>query len=298
MKLISGEGKSLECVEIKGESIGVLSEERMRILRMLSSEPLYPAEIARRMGMQVQAVYYHMKLLEKASLARFVEYEERGGAMAKKFSAASDSFAIVLNEKGWKAFRHSAKAAPRILAPFIKNGSFEGRIVMGSPDPHGKYRARGNELCMVEFAMLLGQHASFSFPLYLLDTQLRERDLRQNLVLAGGPKVNTLVSRINRELPIRFDEGSFEVHSTLSGKKYRENIGLIELVRSPFDKKSSVLLVGGLNQNGTRAAVLCLIKKMKEIEEGNEYSPRDMAKVVEGFDDDGDGVVDSVEILE
>ncbi len=298
MRIISDEGKSLGCKEMNEESIGVLSEERLQMLKLISKEPMYPAQIARKMGMQVQAAYYHIRLLEKAGLAGFVEYEERGGGMAKKFSSVSDSLAIVLNDKGWGEYREKKEKVPGLLKPFIRNGVFDGRVVLGSPDPHGKYRARGNELCMVEFSMLLGQYAGFSFPLYSLDTEVNEKDKEGNLVLAGGPKVNTLVAEVNKHLPIRFEERSFDVYSTLSGKKYGENIGLVELVENPFNKKKKVLLLGGLNQNGTRAAVLALVTRMREIGGGNTYNQDIIAKVVEGFDDNGDGVVDAVEILE
>ena len=298
MRLISDEGKSLGCKEMDAESMKVLSAERIEILKMIAKEPMYPAQIAREMGMQVQAVYYHIKLLEKAGLAGFVEYEEKGGAMAKKFGSVADSLAIVLDNDGWGEFREEKEGVPGLLKPFIRNGVFDGRVVLGSPDPHGKYRARGNELCMVEFSMLLGQYAGFSFPLYSLDTEVKERDREGNLVLAGGPKVNTLVAEVNKHLPIRFEERSFDVYSTLSKKKYGENIGLVELVENPFNWKKRVLLLGGLNQNGTRAAVLALVKRMREVEKGNTYNPDIIAKVVEGFDDNGDGVVDAVEILE
>ena len=298
MRLVSKEGKTLGCREVGAEEIGALSPERMEILKLIAKEPMYPAQIARKMGMEVQAIYYHIKLLEKAGLAGFVEYEERGGAAAKKYASSADSISIVLNKDGWREYREEGGKIPALLSPFIKNGFFDGHVVMGSPDPHGKYRARGSELSMVEFGMLLGRHAGFSFPLYLLDTEIKEREKNGNLVLAGGPKVNTLVAEINSHLPIRFEEKTFDIHSTLSGKKYGENIGLVELVDSPFGKNKKILLLGGLNHNGTRAAVLSLVKKMREIEEGNAYDPGIIAKVVEGFDDNGDGVVDAVEILE
>ncbi|MFP3949808.1 MAG: helix-turn-helix domain-containing protein [Candidatus Micrarchaeia archaeon] len=298
MKLVSEDKKAMECKEIGPEALKVLSPERTEMLKMIAKKPMYPAQIAREMGMQVQAVYYHINLLEKAGLAGFAEYEERGGAVAKKFSSASDSLAVVLNSRAWGEYKKQKEEVPRLLSFFIKNGRFDGLAVLGSPDPHGKYRARGNELCMAEFGMLLGQYAGFSFPFYMLDTEIKEGEKEGNLVLAGGPKVNTLVSEVNGFLPIRFEEGSFDVYSTLSGKKYRENIGIVELIQNPFNKRKRLLLLGGLNQNGTRAAVLALIKKMKEVEEGNAYNSDIIAKVVEGFDDNGDGVVDAVEVLE
>ncbi|MEW5996165.1 MAG: S-layer protein [Candidatus Micrarchaeota archaeon] len=298
MRLVDEEGKAMGCREVAAGDAGVLSGERMRILRLLCEGAAYPAEIARRMGLPVQTIYYHIRLLEKAGLIDFVEYRELNGGMAKRYACRADGFAVVVNPRAWKEGGGAGKKTPRMLEPFVRNGFFDGLVVVGSPDPHGKYRARASELGALELAMYLGQHASFSFPLYALDTQVRAPDRERNLILAGGPKVNTLVAEMNDSLPIRFDERNFELRSTLSGKRYAENIGVVELVKSPFAAKKSVLVVGGLNQHGTRAAVIAIVKRMGELEKGNAVRPKTLAKVVEGFDEDGDGVVDAVEILE
>ncbi|MBI5228313.1 helix-turn-helix domain-containing protein [Candidatus Micrarchaeota archaeon] len=310
MRLIKDE-KSIECIEVTPKKTNALSDERIGILRFLSAAPSYPAEIARKIGIPIQSVYYHIQLLEKAGLIEFSGYSERNGGVAKKYTSKADAIGLILNEKGWRKASEPKKKEPKLLGPFIKNGFFDGLIVVGSPDPHGKYRARGSELGMLELAMYLGNYASFDFPLYSLDTQLKTDDRKRNLVLAGGPKVNTLIAEINnsmpKSLPIRFDTNNFEVESTLSKKRYSENIGVIELIKNPFSSgptssasssTSSILVVAGLNQHGTRAAVIALVKKMDEIEEGNKFNKKIMAKVIEGFDEDGDGVVDAVEIRE
>jgi len=300
MRLFSDDNQYIKCKEMKADSLNILTKDRLKILELLNSEPMYPVQIAKITNMQVQTIYYHMKILEKSGLIEFSGYEEKQGGVAKKYIAAADSIAIVLNKNGWRKGKHISKkeVIPKLLQPFMREGFFDGKMILGSPDPHGKYRARGSELSMVEVGMLLGQYGTFSFPGYLLDTEIKPKDRKQNLILAGGPKVNMLVNEINKQLPIRFEESTFDVYSTLSKKKYGENVGLIELINSPFYKRSKILLIGGLNYHGTRAAVLGLIKKMNKIEEGNIHNSSIMAKVVEGYDDDGDGVVDSVEILE
>lgn len=298
MKLVNEKGKALQCKAVEPSALGLLSEERIRILQLLAEKPYYPAELARELDMPTQTVYYHIRRLERAGFLEFTEYEERQGGIAKRYACPTESVAVVINSKGWKAMISSKKTAPKLIAPFVKNGFFNGRMIVGSPDPHGRYRARGSELSVLELAMLLGQYSTFEFPLYVLDTQLKAKDKKQNLILAGGPKVNTLVEEINDKLPIRFDKKNFEVYSTLSKKHYMENIGVVELVDNPFSKRSKILVVGGLNHHGTRAAVLALIEKMKELEKGNKHTPAVLAKVVEGFDENGDGMVDAVEILE
>ncbi|MBI2079654.1 S-layer protein [Candidatus Micrarchaeota archaeon] len=297
MKIIR-EDEAIRCAEINLESAGVLSKDRLKILEVIAQEPMYPAQIAKVLNMQVQTVYYHIRLLEEAELVKFLEYEEKKGAVAKKYNTIADSVVVVLNKKGWKPIGSTKKQTPKLFADFVKDGYFDGKFVLGSPDPHGKYRARGSEYSMIEIAMAIGQYGTFSFPLYSLDTELKEAEKRKNLVLAGGPKVNMLVAEINNKLPINFKEETFDIYSNISKKRYGENVGVVELIENPFSKNSRILLVGGLNHHGTRAAVLSIIKKRDQLEKGNNYDASVIAKIVEGFDEDGDGVVDSIDILE
>jgi DNA-binding transcriptional ArsR family regulator len=292
------DGKSLDVKMVGGREFSALSEERLRILSALAKEPHYPAELAKQLGMPAQTAYYHVRSLLKAGLIELVEYQQRQGALAKRFKASAPAFAFVAGEK-WKPFQQALqKKAPKFFAPLVENGFFDGFFVVGSPDPHGEYRARGSELCAMELAMSMGSFASFDYPLYLLDTELREEHKKRNLVAIGGPKVNTLVHELNPALPIRFDEGSFDVRSTLSGKKYSENVGIVELVPNPFNKSKKVLVASGRDHGSTRVAILAILAKREKLEEGNAHDRAVIAKVVQGFDEDADGIVDTVEILE
>jgi len=295
-KLLNEQGESLRCMEISDKAVSALSKERLQILKLLIRRPMYAAEIGRAMDMEAQALYYHLKLLQQTHLIKFAEYEERHGGIAKKYVATAESFAFVL-ETEWKPFTY-AQRPPKIFQPFIEHETFRGKFILGSPDPHGKYRARGSEFPFLELAMMLGNYASFSFPLYLLDTQTKENDKKQNLIVAGGPKVNILAAELNSHLPIRFEQAMQDVYSRFSKKRYTGNVGVIELIPNPFSRRSKILLLGGLNHHGTRAAILAILKKTKTIDQGNRYHPSALSKVVEGFDEDGDGMVDAVEILE
>lgn len=298
MKIINDDSRAIGCKNAEHSAVKLLTEERIRMLRMLSEKQMYPAEIARAMGMPIQAIYYHIRLLEKAGFLEFSEYGERNGGVAKIYRASSDSFAVIINNDGWKPTSMEKRRVPAFLEPFVENGFFKGRLVVGSPEPHGEYKARASEFGILELAMFMGQFATFKFPLYSLDTQMRQEDKKLDLIVAGGPKVNTFVAEINGLLPIRFDRKNFEIFSKLTKKRYLGNIGTVQLVENPFNKKARILLVSGLNQHGTRAAVLAMIEKTAEIEGGNEEKRGITAKVVEGFDGNGDGIVDSVEVLE
>lgn len=275
-----------------------LSEDRLRVLKALS-EPKYPAEIARELKMQAQTAYYHIRLLNQAGLVRLVEYEEKKGGIAKKYVATSDAFSIVVNPS-WKPFSIEQTKPPSFIREFVKSGYFNAKIIVGSPEPHGKYRSRASEFCAMEFAMFAGSFAGFSYPLFYLDTEAEARQniKKENLVLLGGPKVNMIVDEINNLLPINFEEKSFSVVSRISGKKYEEETGIVEIIDNPFNKTKKIMVLAGSNHVSTRLAVLAVIKQGKEIEKGNVYDRKKIAKVVQGFDDDGDGISEVVEFLE
>ncbi|MFH0922904.1 MAG: hypothetical protein V1811_02485 [Candidatus Micrarchaeota archaeon] len=238
-----------------------------------------------------------MRLLEQAGLHKKAGTEEKGGALAKKFEAAEDAIAVVVRDE-WKSFHSGSRKTPVFFQHFIERGFLNAKIIVGSPDPHGPYRARGSELCALELSCMLGQYAAFNYPLYYLDTELREAVKKQNLFLLGGPKVNTLLWEANKSLPIRFDEKTFDVHSTLSGKTYSENVGIIEIADSPFASGRKLFVIAGNNHLATRVGVLALLKERKKLEQNNSFDSKVFAKVVQGFDEDGDGIVDAVDILE
>ncbi|MFH1106590.1 MAG: S-layer protein [Candidatus Micrarchaeota archaeon] len=292
-------GQRATDVKIMGEAdLPVLSAERLRILKELARGEKYPAELARAMRMGVQTAYYHIRLLSEAGLVELASYEQQGGALAKKYRCSAGAVALAISPK-WKPLsRASGAKPPAFFRPFVLGGAFDGKIIVGSPDPHGQSRSRGSEFCTMELAMMLGSYASFSYPLYYLDTEFKDRSRKENLVVVGGPKVNMLAAELNPSLPIRFADRSLELHSSLSNKRYSENFGVVELIDSPFARGRKVLFIAGSDHMGTRAAVLALLQEREKMEKGNMYDASALAKVVQGFDEDGDGIVDSIEILE
>lgn len=296
MKLVQDD-KELNATELKQEDFSVLSTDRLKILALLAKEPMHSADIAKILKMHDQTVYYHMKLLKQHGLVVQTSIEEKQGGLAKKFECSAEALAVVI-KKDWRTFRAKASEAPSFLKPFINKGRFNGLFVVGSPDPHGKYRARGSEFCALELSAYIGQYGSLSYPIYLLDTEMRAEHKKENLIIVGGPKVNTVMNEVNEALPIHFKKDSFEVYSTLSKRTYAENVGFIESIPNPFDSSKRVLVAAGNNHTATRVAIMAIFKNKAELEKGNEFDASVFAKVVQGFDEDGDGIADAVEILE
>ncbi len=130
-----------------------------------------------------------------------------------------------------------------------------------------------------------------------LDTEVREDDLNNNLILIGGPLVNKIVEKANPKMPIRFENGN--IKSTISNETYpQDECGLIVKLKSPFSKDKYVLVVAGKRFSGTRAAIIAFLKDFGKVTNGNVHNPSIKANVVEGIDLDSDGIIDDIEFRE
>lgn len=287
------DGKAFQSKSIEGKDFAVLSEERIEILKLLAKEPMYATQVAKIMNEEAQKIYYHFKILEKAGIIKVQGYEEKQGGIAKKYSCDYSALTVKIGAKGvpFKANKH---AEEKLFKAFNFTNFFDAKIVVGSPDPHGKYRAKASEFCISELSAYIGANYAFDYPLYLLDVEVTEKNKKENLVLLGGPKVNSLVEEINDKLPIKFNE-NFDLHSTITGKTYNTNNGVIEVIENPFNKSKKIMLIGGNNQHGTRSAILAILKKTDKLctEKNGLYT-----RIIEGFDEDNDGIIDSFEVLE
>jgi len=291
---------SLPCKEIAPKAMKSLgSSLAQRIVRTLAEKECYAKEVARVLGVHEQKVYYHIRRLEKAGIVRAGRTETRQGATAQYYMLAEPSVAVRFRE-----FQTTQKIADYsnesdFLEPFIHDGELQALIVVGSPDPHGPEKARSRDgFYGMDLALFLGTFLTYIPGLNVrLDTEVREKDLQKNLIVLGGPIVNTVAGRVNEKMPIRFTEKS--ILSLVSCKEYfSDEIGIIVKVDNPFDKTKKILFIAGKRYAGTRACMIAFLKHFKEIVGGNRFNPKVFAKVVEGVDLDSDGIVDEVEILE
>jgi len=223
-------------------------------------------------------------------------------ALTKFYVARPEAIVVMHENTESHKLKLDAEAVPDVLRDFIASGKANFKIVIGSPDPHGKYKARGSDsCCAIDLALFLGSFTnSVSAANYKLDTEMRENDYKQNLIVVGGPKANTVTEALNRALKVRMDESDdWNIVSKLSGHSYSEDDnGFIAITKNPWDETKKVIVFAGRRFPGTRATVIAFVKHFNEIMKGNKYDPRSSTKVVKGIDYDGDGVVDDVEFLE
>jgi DNA-binding PadR family transcriptional regulator len=291
----------------------ILSKLSWKILRLLSEKEMYPLEIARKLGVHEQKIYYHIRKMAKAGFVTVKREEMKKGATAKYYGAVSSAFGIEL-PKEWKEIRRlSLLSANEKIRKFFKefireNGFFEGKIVVGSPTPHGPFKTSARDGHYAShLTFFLGQFTRIPEKFSIkLDVDVKvEREEKNNLILVGGPGTNLITQQLNKDLPIRFNmqtsKQGFLFGGLISGRTscvyVEDSVGLIAKIANPWDNEKSIIVLAGNKAVGTKACVLALTnfweKIFRSYNGGNTF-----ATVIQGFDLDGDGKVDSIEVLE
>lgn len=303
MKIIKeekNENYSIDTKEIGLEEISNLSNETTKkILKLISKESMYPKQIAKKLNLHEQNIYYYIKKLEKSKLIEIERSENVNGTIANFYITSSDSFYFKIND-----FKKTPKLKEKesdYLKPFIENGKLNALIIVGSPDPHGPQKARSKDgYYGMDLALFLGTYLTYTENLKVkLDTETTEKDLKNNLIIIGGPIVNKVTDMINDKMPIKFDEESKGIYSSTTKKTYfNEEIGMINKISNPFDDTKKILLLAGLRNAGTKSCILAFLKHFDDLQKPNNYNKKIESKIIEGIDLDSDGIVDDCDFLE
>jgi DNA-binding transcriptional ArsR family regulator len=291
----------------------ILGKLSWKILTMLSDEEMYPLEIARKLGAHEQKVYYHIRKLVKAGAIKVEREEKKKGATAKYYKTVSPAFGIEF-PKGYKTIQNLSlqsmdEQIQRFFKEFINgNGTLEGKIVVGSPTPHGPFKTSARDgHYAAHLTLFLGQFIKMPADFAIkLDVDVKaEKEEKNQLILVGGPGTNLLTQEINDYLPVRFNMQSSNQGFLLGGLSSKKTsrvytadaTGLIAKIVNPWYTTKRIIVVAGNKAVGTKACVLALTNFWKKTLQ--EYRCEDtFATVIQGFDLDGDGKVDSIEVME
>ncbi len=290
----------------------ILGKLSWKILAMLSKEEMYPLEIARKLGVHEQKVYYHIRKLAKAGAIIVKKEEKKKGATAKYYKTVSPAFGIEFPQ-GYKTIQNLSllsmnEQIQRFFKEFVdEKGVLEGKIVVGSPAPHGPFKTSARDGHYAAYLTLfMGQFAKMPTDFAIkLDVDVKaEKEEKNNLILVGGPGTNLLTQEINEYLPIRFNMQSSDQGFLLGGLSSKKTsrvytadvVGVIAKIVNPWDKTKRIVVLAGNKAVGTKACVLALTNFWKKTLQG--YSEDVFATVIQGFDLDGDGKVDSIEVME
>jgi DNA-binding transcriptional ArsR family regulator len=291
----------------------ILGKLSWKILTMLSEEEMYPLEIARKLGVHEQKVYYHIRKLAKAGAIKVEREEKKKGATAKYYKTVSPAFGVEF-PKGYKTIQNlSLQSMDEQIQRFFKEfvngeGILEGKIVVGSPTPHGPFKTSARDgHYAAHLALFIGQFAKMPTDFAIkLDVDVKaEKEEKNHLILVGGPGTNLLTQEINDYLPVRFNMQSSDQGFLLGGLSSEKTsrvytadaTGLIAKIVNPWDTTKRIIVLAGNKAVGTKACVLALTNFWKKTLQ--EYRGEDpFATVIQGFDLDGDGKVDSIEVME
>jgi DNA-binding transcriptional ArsR family regulator len=275
-----------------------------KILELLSTGPRYPAEIARALGVYHQTVYYHIGRLEQAGLIVRTRKEVIRGGEASLFALSSDGYAVEFPVKGERmptiVSSSRSKALGRFFAEFISDGELDAWIVVGSPVPHGENETQARDgHYAVQLGFALGQFVRLPavFPVKL-DVDIKaEKLMTSNLIVVGGPRTNMVAEDLNPRLPVRFRQGGFWGSITdEDGAAYNSELdSIVAKVRNPWNQEKTCVVAAGLTGAGTKAAIIGICNESEVLFQ--KYRGGDFACVLRGVDRNGDGKVDSVEML-
>jgi len=269
---------------------------RVKILRLLSARPMYVRELAEELGINEQTAYYHVNELKRAGLISEVGVVKRKGAVARRLSTTIDGIAVIFREE----VRREYERLPDFLDELLR---YDRTImVLSDPVAHGPYRGRGMDHHLAaQLAFYIGcKYGVDSELIVKLDTEMKPKDLRENLIIVGGPIANVVTAKLNKHLPIWFDETrDHSIVSKFSGRVYSDDEnGVIEFIENPFNSEKAILVIAGKRHAGTKAAFIALTRRWRELSQPNKYEDSCIAHVIEGVDADGDGVLDDAEVLE
>ena len=315
--LLSGEPPKCEAKDIgifdDPEMLkAVLNKLSWQILELLGKGDMYPMEIAKKLGVHEQKVYYHIRKLTEAGVIKVIREEDKKGAKEKYYQVSFPALGVELSFGSRKIALLSAPSLDekmkQFFDPLLKDGLFDGKIVVGSPDEHGPFKAKARDGHYAAYlSLFLGQFAQLPEDFVVkLDVDVKaEKEEKNNLILVGGPGTNLLTEEINRFLPIRFNVTSTEqgfIFGGLVSQKTKniytkDSIGILAKITNPWDKRKRIIVIAGNKAVGTKACVLALTKFWKEALK-NFNDDDQFATVIQGFDLDGDGKVDAIEVLE
>lgn len=293
MKLIDtskNPAEYLETSELTELQLKALSHPLAKKVIELLTQRQSVLSVAKKLKLHEQTLYYLVHKLVKAKIL-IPQIDENGN---KFYISSSDSYFVKLKElePGTTVKQKNS----HFLESFIENNSFNAKIIVGSPDPHGPNLARSRDGYFgMDLAVFLGTFIT-TFPgnVVKLDTEVTDKDLQENLIIIGGPVVNQISSRMKKPRA----QWDMQKRVFVIGKKtyIDEDIGIISREKSPFNNDKYILYVAGIRNYGTRAAIQGFIKHFEDFEKYAQKH-KEFCIVVRGEDLDSDGVVDNASII-
>ncbi|MCD6368163.1 MAG: S-layer protein [Candidatus Aenigmarchaeota archaeon] len=279
------------------------SDLAWKILKALDERPAYPKYLAQKLKVHEQKIYYHIGNLLEAGLIEVVSEESRHGAICRFFAPTAKAFGFEF-PNGETEFKVSKMKVDSHLLDFfyefVKDGTFNGSIVVGSPTQHGPYLTMAKDGHFgIQLGIFLGNFCSLENRFVAkLDTEVKaEEAYKRNMILIGGPVTNMILSEINEGLKKNFQWKREWV--IVSGKKEYsgEFDGLIVKIKNPWDESKRIIILAGAHRQATKACIIAITQHYEKVLKDYNKN-KDFYRIIRGLDKDGDGKIDDIKILE
>ena len=293
--------EALETDEIDEKQLKAINNEtRLEILNFLAKKPAYPAKLGKQMGIGKQKAYYHFEKLKDAGLIEKKKEERKSGGVANFYIPSANAYCLDIGGSGRKTFVSGEnKKVRRFLYPMISKGKINGRIVVGSPEPHGPDQVSATDGHLAgEIAAKLGNYGKINGVTTSLDTEISNQgDYGKSMVIVGGFLTNTVTRKFEGKFPVKFTGEEFPYHEIKTPEETYSNprIGVIAKASNPENPENNIFLIAGVRAEGTHAAVEAFKQLEKVV---SDYQGGEYYRVVKGLDMDGDGTIDDFEIVE
>jgi hypothetical protein len=290
------------------EQLRILSNPTAwKIMQLLSTRPMYTAQVAKELKIYEQSAYYYTRKLNSIGALDEVGTVLVRGGTAKLFRSSCPSFGI---EMDWGEKRsdisidreNKRQYIKDFFGDFITNNSFNGLIVVGAPDPHGPYRSSARDgHYAVQLAFFLGTFTNIPSEFVVkLDADAKAEKVLdgRNIISIGGPGTNIVTAEFNKYLPIKFNESNFWAGLVKDSHEIYnlDSQGLIAKIRNPYSNRGSIIVVAGVRSIGTKSAVIALTNFSEKILKSYQ-NKKEWAIVVQGFDMNSDGKLDHVDVI-
>lgn len=278
-----------------------------KIMQILSTRPMYTAQVAKELKIYEQSAYYYTRKLNSIGALHEVGTVLVRGGTARLFRSSCPSFGIEMDWGEKKSDISIDRENKRqyikdFFSDFITNDSFNGLIVVGAPDPHGPYRSSARDgHYAVQLAFFLGTFTNIPSEFVVkLDADAKAEKVLdgRNIISIGGPGTNIVTAEFNKYLPIKFNESNFWAGLVKDSHEIYnlDSQGLIAKIRNPYSNRGSIIVVAGVKSIGTKSAVIALTNFSEKILKSYQ-NKKEWAIVVQGFDMNSDGKIDHVDVI-
>ena len=279
------------------------SDMAWKILQALDEKPMYPNDLAKKLKIHEQKIYYHINKMLDAGLIEVIREESRHGAICRFFAPTSKAFGFEFKNGETEIKINQNHMNPHLkdfFYEFVKDGVFNGSIVVGSPMPHGPYLTTAKDGHFVaHLGIFLGNFCSLTNRFVVkLDTEVKaEESYKRNMILIGGPVTNMVFADLNESLKKRFEWKRSWVITSKENSYGGESDALIAKITNPWDETKKIIIFAGAHRQATKSCIIAMTQHYEKILK-NFNKNKDFYIVLRGLDRDGDGKIDDVEIFE